>query len=158
MTNRDKLLYLFIDTRQRLWTSARRKKQGLQNWDDCCLCCQEPETSDHLLATCSYTQQVWHLVDQLTGNASSLPAAGSSLLDWWLLRRRGFHGARKQGLDSTFTLVSWLIWKERNNRVFAGGTHRTPQQLADAVAEEAATWFMAGAHCLLSVGWRFVSQ
>lgn len=64
-----------------------------------CLKVLDPETSDHLLANCSYTKQVWHSVDQMTGNASFLPAPGSSMMDWWLLRRRSFHGARKKGID-----------------------------------------------------------
>lgn len=150
-------LFMWLATRQRIWTSARRKKHGLQNWDECCLCCQEPETADRLLGTCSYTQQVWHSVDQRIGRASLSPTAGSSFLDWWLLRRRSFLGASKKGFDTTFILVSWHIWKERNHRVFTGDTQRTPQQLAEAITQEAAIWCSAGAHCLHTSGWHFQS-
>nr|TKW27134.1 hypothetical protein SEVIR_3G238700v2 [Setaria viridis] len=104
-----------------------------------------------------YTQQVWHSVDQRIGCASLSPTAGSPFLDWWLLRRRSFLGASKKGFDTTFILVSWHIWKERNHRVFTGDTQRTPQQLAVAITEEAAIWCSAGAHCRYTIGWHFQS-
>ncbi|KAK8451653.1 hypothetical protein SEVIR_6G244750v4 [Setaria viridis] len=104
-----------------------------------------------------YAKQVWYSVDQMTGNASLMPVPGSSMMDWWLLWRRSFHGARKKGLDTTTILVSWRVWKERNSRVFNRDPEQTPQQLAAAIAEEAALWFAAGAHCLSSLGWQFDS-
>ena len=49
----------------------------------------------------------------------------------------------RRGFDSLFFLVGWNLWKERNGRTFdrAG---RQPQQLAQAIVEEASLWIAAG--------------
>jgi len=43
----------------KLWTAERRRRHGQQQNDACALCDQEPERSDHLLISCSFSQEVW---------------------------------------------------------------------------------------------------
>nr|TKW40430.1 hypothetical protein SEVIR_1G245900v2 [Setaria viridis] len=64
---------------------------------------------------CRYSQQVWHTVSQILGILNTTLAQNVSLLDWWLTKRNGLNKVQKKGLDSTFMLVSWRIWKERND-------------------------------------------
>jgi hypothetical protein len=46
--------------------------------------------------------------------------------------------------DSIFLLVSWIVWKERNEITFGRGVPRSTTQLFMAVAAEAEDWVSAG--------------
>nr|TKW25724.1 hypothetical protein SEVIR_3G136800v2 [Setaria viridis] len=109
--------------------------------------------AEHLLARCTYTQQVWLAVSQIIGIQDVPSALNDSLMEWWIQKRSRLDAIRTRGLDSTFMLVSWKIWKERNDRVFARATDKTPAQLTGAITEEALLWCAAGARCLAALGW-----
>lgn len=54
---------------------------------------------------------------------------------------------RRRAFDSCIILVSWVIWKERNNRVF--NQDSTPiHLLLQRISDEFGLWRMVGAHCL----------
>jgi len=59
---------------------------------------------------------------------------------------------QKKGLDIAVMLVSWLVWKERNARVF-NNLERTPGQLLDDILAEGGSWIRAGATKLAAIGW-----
>jgi hypothetical protein len=54
---------------------------------------------------------------------------------------------RRQGFDSFFLLMGWMLWKERNARTF-NGVAMNVVQLADAVEVEATQWCSAGNNSL----------
>lgn len=59
-----------------------------------------------------------NLVAFLACRVVALCAAGqTNMEDYWILVRKLVSGKRR-ALDSCITLVSWMIWKERNNKVF----------------------------------------
>lgn len=91
---------------------------------------------------CFWDQSVW-LPPNVLLNRPSLATLNSSLVDWWINVRRG-QGALKKGIDSSVMLVSWRIWKARNDVVF---NRRSPTARAvmQAVMEEASQWIQAGA-------------
>jgi hypothetical protein len=76
------------------------------------------------------------------------PDLDSTLVDWWLTSRKRIHKDARKSFDTFMLLVSWSIWKERNNRVF-NGVSSQPQRLAKLVLEEGPLWVVAG-FCLLS--------
>lgn len=43
--------------------------------------------------------------------------------------------------DSAFMLICWLIWKERNARIFQH-VSKLPEQLAEDIREEIAVFFL----------------
>lgn len=43
--------------------------------------------------------------------------------------------------DSAFILICWLIWKERNARIFQH-VSKLPEQLAEDIREEIAVFFL----------------
>jgi hypothetical protein len=47
----------------------------------------------------------------------------------------------------SMVLVAWLLWKERNDRVFNNST-RQAAQLAAWIREEGRQWVLAGYSCL----------
>ncbi|OEL13450.1 hypothetical protein BAE44_0025530 [Dichanthelium oligosanthes] len=82
------------------------------------------------------------------------PAAGSSALDWWLLMREGLNKVKRKGIDSTFMLISWKIWKEWNNRILIfNDQRRNVNQTVVEIIDEGKAWIDAGAKHLGSLGW-----
>ena len=51
-------IFLWLAIRGRHWTADRRRRHGLHAYDHCYLCDQDPETIDHIVASCSYSRQV----------------------------------------------------------------------------------------------------
>lgn len=52
-------LFFWLALHHRLWTADRRKRHGLQDDDECALCCQHAETVGHLLLGCVFARQIW---------------------------------------------------------------------------------------------------
>ncbi|CAD6235842.1 unnamed protein product [Miscanthus lutarioriparius] len=96
--------------------------------------------------------RVWHTVSAMLNIQNATPAQEISLMDWWLQKREGFNAIKRKGLDSTFMLVSWRIWKEHNDRVFSRTTEKNPAELAQVISEEAHLWCAAGAKFLSTLG------
>ena len=103
----------------RCWTSARRRRHNLQTDDSCALGCQESETITHLLVGCSFAREIWHAV-LLRLHWQQL-APGSNifcLVDWWSLARKLIPKTDRRSFDCMVILISWILWNERNKRVF----------------------------------------
>ncbi|XP_066342265.1 uncharacterized protein [Miscanthus floridulus] len=105
----------------RLWTAERRKRHGHQQ-DEACracvLCDQLDETTDHLLASCVFTREVWHSQLRRVGRQQLVPLGDSCLSDWWLHTRASIPKEFRRSFDSLVLLVSWNVWKEQNRRTF----------------------------------------
>jgi hypothetical protein len=71
------------------------------------------------------------------------PTADDTLLDWWLRTRARFHDVLQKAFDTLVLLVSWMLWKERNRRVFDDDPSLATT-LLDRVKEEADSWIAAG--------------
>jgi hypothetical protein len=88
---------------------------------------------DHMLIACVYSREVWFRLLQPVGLDGYLALGGDALITWWLSSEHAGYRLSsnfRRGFDSLLLLVSWLIWKERNSRVFdrsnwfgAGATH-----------------------------------
>jgi len=59
---------------------------------------------------------------------------------------------QKKRLDSAVMMVSWLIWKQRNARVF-NNAEKTLNQLLSDIFSEDNVWVQAGASKLSGIGW-----
>jgi hypothetical protein len=130
-----------LDCRQ-----ARRRRHGLQAEDHCYLCNQEPETIDHIIASCSFSRQVWWtILAVLRADASQVGDA--SLLTCWEQWRRRWHGEKRKGADTLFALVAWEIWKERNARCFRDAPS-TNSQLLSTIKHTSDQWIEARARKL----------
>ncbi|CAN6312358.1 unnamed protein product [Urochloa humidicola] len=150
--------FMWLAVRSRLWMADRRHRHGLQNPTPCPLCCQVLESADHLFCSCTFTQQVWQALGNTIGLSLLVPAAEEPTISWWLRLRGGLNKLQRKGLDSTFMLVSWLIWKERNARVFNSRPPSQVHQLVDKLTEEGRAWIQGGAAKMVCVGWPTVSS
>uniref|UniRef100_A0A0D3HWB1 Reverse transcriptase zinc-binding domain-containing protein n=1 Tax=Oryza barthii TaxID=65489 RepID=A0A0D3HWB1_9ORYZ len=65
------------------------------------------------------------------------------LADWWIATRWRFQNTYRTDFDSLFMLICWLIWKERNTRIFQH-IAKSVDWLADDINEEIAIWRAAG--------------
>ena len=73
--------FLWLALRQRHWTGDRRLRHGLEAREMCYLCDQEVETIDHIIASCSYSREVWHRILQVLHRP--FPQLASTTFSWW---------------------------------------------------------------------------
>jgi hypothetical protein len=124
----------------RCWTSDCLQRHGLQNNGPCALCLQASEAIQHLLLGCLYSREGWFHLLQSVGLQRFFPAPDAGLADWWLpackqLRRKRF--------KSLVILVWWLLWRERNDRVFNNGG-RLAVALVSSIHSSLQMWVAAG--------------
>ena len=86
----------------------------LANW--CCMCGLAGESVDHLLVHCSVASQPWSLVFAIFGMTWVQPGSVALMLWSWSGGRVGKR-RQKAWTFAPFCLM-WLIWLERNRRVF----------------------------------------
>lgn len=67
------------------------------------------------------------------GFLCSLPSA--DFVDWWLAPQKSVAKVDHKTFNVGVILVTWLIWKERNARVFVGIAATVPQ-LCSAMGDE----------------------
>ena len=67
----------------------------------------------------------------------------STAVDQWLVERKLLPKDHHIGFHALFLLVSWLIWKERNSRVFEKFA-TMPAWLLPKILDECNAWVAAG--------------
>ncbi|KAF8693517.1 hypothetical protein HU200_038915 [Digitaria exilis] len=142
---------IWLAVHERLWTTDRRHRHGLQDSSACAFCDQERETSDHLFHSCYFTRQIWHVLSRLL-NIPELAVQHRTMLDWWLAVRQRRSKITRKGLDSLEMLVSWRLWKIGNDIVF-NSTRATTAEAIELLMEDANNWVQAGASNLATLGW-----
>ena len=122
----------------------RRKKHGLQDDDSCVHCAQLPETIDHLLTNCPFSREVWFKVLRKVGWERVMPNTHTySLASWWSEARKQLPKVDGRDFDSLVILVSWLLWKKRNNKTFDRRV-RMVDEVVLSVRDEVVAWSHAG--------------
>jgi len=136
--------FIWLVFHDRCWTADRRKRHGLQDDDYCALCAQASETIDHLLITCSFSRELWfNLFCRIGWDAVSPSTNDQSLVVWWTSARKNIQKQDRQCFDTVVVLTCWMIWKERNNRIFDRQAKTSAGTLA-WVIEEILAWYQAG--------------
>jgi hypothetical protein len=77
------------------------------------------------------------------GLTTSVPGQDSISIDWWFLARATFPQPLRRSFDSLVLLVSWCLWKERNQRTFDHHAS-TATDLIERVIGEANGWISSG--------------
>ncbi|XP_066320259.1 uncharacterized protein [Miscanthus floridulus] len=144
-----KVKFFWLALHGRLCTPERRQRHGLQQEATCTLCDQHHEILDHLLASCTYTCEVRHLL-AMTGLQRFGPSHDARLADWWQQTRADVPRSLRRGFDSLVLLVSWILWKERNRRTFHNVT-KSPAQVFSLICDEADSWIAAGYRSLAAL-------
>ncbi|WVZ91735.1 hypothetical protein U9M48_037868 [Paspalum notatum var. saurae] len=139
--------FAWLAALDRCWTAVRRHRHGLQDSDTCALCDQESECINHLLLRCSFAREVWFLVLRPVSWHSLIPGPMDSMMSWWSSARKRVHKEFRKGFDALVLLSLWMIWKERNARVF-GRRPSSPSELLSLLLSEANLWVLAGFRAL----------
>lgn len=108
--------------------------------DICPLCSDESETSNHLFLYCKFSWQIWCWWFKIW----NLPwAAPPSLKDLFLMKppenARPFF---KKIWWAIFYIISWSIWKERNERIF-NNSASSKDKLCDLILTRLGWWIKA---------------
>ncbi|XP_071680375.1 uncharacterized protein [Lolium perenne] len=112
----------------------------------CPMCMRNLETAEHLLVECPWSAALWFRVAAKFGIASMRPDAWSlpvASLPAWLASLSALVGVPAKTAKSLALLVIWMIWRERNARIFRDQC-RSPAAAARELFDEAASWTLAG--------------
>jgi hypothetical protein len=72
------------------------------------------------------------------------PNLDRTLEAWWDSARRLVHRKDRKGFDAFVMLTAWMLWKQRNARVFNDARQQcNVQQLVIRIKEEFALWKLA---------------
>ena len=130
----------------RIWTADRLAKRGWPNCGPCPLCRGVQECGTHLFFRCRFTLRLWNLVIQkflIHDMDTSAWSSFDSVKTWWASMSAVGTTNRKAKASITM-LVSWVIWNERNARVFRHKS-KPPPTLLNTIIDEANLWITAGA-------------
>jgi hypothetical protein len=135
----------WLALQNRLWTADRLRKRGWDNCGLCPLCKQTEETNNHLFVHCRFSVRVWELLKEWLHIQDLHPRlwAGLDIQDWWSLLAEA-PGAHRKGVASLTLLTVWMIWEERNARIFKHKLSPT-FVILDKIKCEARLWAIAGA-------------
>jgi hypothetical protein len=76
-------MYVWTTAHKGILTSENLRRRGWEGPSRCPLRCQEEETTDHLLLSCTYSKEVWHLTLGLHPDTLVLPQEVTTLLRNW---------------------------------------------------------------------------
>jgi hypothetical protein len=135
----------WLFAQNRLLTADRLLARRWPNSYFCPLCRWNLETALHLMAECPWARRVWTEVaaaHHLPGLSPSAWPTPSCTLDW-LASAIGVTTAQdRKRAKSVILLVIWIIWKERNRRIF-DSKDRPVHIVVAEIADELAVWELA---------------
>jgi hypothetical protein len=102
----------------------------------------ELETTDHIIASWSFSRKVWwNILATLSVNITQHVGEKTVLITWWSSLRAHWNDHRRceSEADSLFALVAWELWKEQNGRCFHD-TSTTVQQILASTSHIADQW------------------
>lgn len=136
--------FIWLVAQNRCWTADRLAKRGLNRPNNCPLCDQDAESTNHLLVPCVFARVFWYKALRKFGMHSLAPQpAVTSFLDWWENASEIATGLSKKGLNSLIILGAWLIWLHRDRCIFENGSPCLSLILKQF--EDESRWMAAGA-------------
>jgi hypothetical protein len=131
-----------------VWTANRLLQRKWPNQYFCPLCIRNLETATHLLMECEFSKSIWLLIN----GWASLPSLhliwwgdDKGMLNWYGDLSGALPAAKAKGAKSLIVLVCWMLWCERNRRIF-DGVERRLDQLVAMIQAEARNGFLAGVY------------
>ncbi|CAN1800305.1 Putative ribonuclease H protein At1g65750 [Linum perenne] len=117
--------FLWLAAKDRLLTNAMRLRRGMCQESDCEFCNAGEESSSHVLRECSFAAAVWKAVSPNSVNEAEWNLPFPEWIEFYLNSDNGLQ----------FGIVSWYLWRARNERLFAE-SRDSPL----VVANKAANW------------------
>ena len=111
--------FMWLVAQNRCWTADRLANRGLNHPATCPLCDQEPESINHLLASCVFKRVFWYKLLRKLGLHSLAPQSAAIFFqDWWEDSCCCYRNDQER--SELPHLGAWMIWKHRNGVVFDG--------------------------------------
>ena len=114
--------------------------------DSCSLCFIHPESANHLLQTCSYTQAAWIAITstlEIPTIAGTINTRG--LKEWIKEVAVKAPKDKRRHLCGVLIFFWWRIWKERNARIFQMISQST-SQVVSSICQDISLYRVAMAH------------
>jgi hypothetical protein len=144
--------FAWLVFQNRVWTSDRLARRDWDHSPSCPLCRTTMETAHHLISDCCYTRRIWTQVAFWTGQPNLKPTEwiqSATPLEWWANITATLDIPFKAS-SSLALLVTWEIWKERNDRIFNHRESSVATTLAK-IRSESSIWIVAGAKGLATL-------
>jgi hypothetical protein len=74
---------MWFTIKERLWTADWLERHGLNHPSECVFCCQEPETSAHIILQCLFFRQIWYMLLLGFRLHRFSPSADLEIPLWW---------------------------------------------------------------------------
>jgi hypothetical protein len=136
-------LHLWFSMQGRLWTADRLQRRGLQHPSARSLCCQEPETDNHIVVQCSFSREIWYTLLLKYRLHRLTPEALADFTSWWSSLGESAPPSLRQELNALVILMARQLWLERNNWVFDKFA-TLPREVCRMISEEFEQWKKAG--------------
>lgn len=133
--------FMFCAMKNACLTADNLQRRGWHLAPICHLCSKDIESCTHIFLNCAFSREVWGLVRGRIGFLHAVP--DDDLPTWWCAARKVVTKRERKTFDAGVILVTWLIWKERNARVFDGRAS-SPACLFATIKDEWETWLAAG--------------
>jgi hypothetical protein len=135
----------WLAVQDRLWTTERRARHGLQATTNACyFCLQQINSVDHILLQCSYAKEVWFLSMRDANLPDVTPSSEDQIGEWWLTLRQQVETRQRRAFDARVMLRCWSLWKQRNTRIFRNMEQQcSARALVIRIKDELALWNLA---------------
>ena len=101
--------FFWLALHRRLWTTDRRRRQGLQDDDACALCGQSAETSEHLFLGCVVARELWFSLLAPVGLSALVPEGAEDVATWRLQLMGRLDNDTRPPFDSLILLIAWSL-------------------------------------------------
>ncbi len=119
-------IFVWLMLRRRVLTADNLRKRGWSGEGRCPLCADELESGTHLFLTCHFAKDI---ISGLLADRSTLQTCTTPHYLWELhAERRSSLGRREL---STLATTWWVLWLERNQRIFESKKHTKMQLTAE---------------------------
>eukprot|EP00253_Pinus_taeda_P021290 PITA_21290 len=110
-------IFIWLASKNKILTWDRIQKKGFNGPSRCCLCNSEGETRNHLLINCPFAKTLWINTKRTFGKPENAPSEFNEVVFQW--NKEIFQcKVVRRAWDLISGFVLWMIWKERNRRIF----------------------------------------
>lgn len=134
-------IFAYLMLQDRILTGEVMERRNMATQNRCVMCRNCPsESTLHLLFLCPNAVQVWFRVAAHFGFRIMVPRLTVDDIMVVSRRQAEMEGERCRKIwNSLFMCTCWLIWKQRNNKIFTGKL-TPPDIVASRVIEETLLW------------------
>ena len=119
----------------------------------CALCRQTMETVLHLIDDCHFTRRIWDHMALWVQETLLKPSNWkfvNTALEWWI-NITTIAGTPRKAIRSLALLIMWVLWNERNARIFNRKESSFISVMARLIKEDVSAWIAAGARPLAAL-------